>query len=407
MKPSAFFELVDRRYFLDVVNRVDTPAYVFFANVVRHRVQQVRDAVGPRFDVLFAVKANPNADILRLLSCSGVGFDVASGGELEYVLAAGAEPRHVEFTGPGKSEDELEAAVRCGVGSINAESLEELDAIAATAVKLGQVAQVGLRINPRSRGGGGIRMGPDNQFGLREDDVPDACTLLQRHRDRLRLVGLHVHAGSQILNATTLVDNVRITLEHAAELEQRCGPLSKVNFGGGWGVEYWDGQSPLDLDAVREQVRAVMDGSARHRLNDACRFHVEPGRFLVAESGVFVVSIRYVKRGYSKLFAIADGGISQNSLLGGGIGQVLRRDGHYEILPKSPSEAGVTTRAVVSGPLCLPHDILLNDAPWPNDVPVRGDRICFFNCGAYGLSASPVHFLGHRPAQEILVEQSL
>ncbi len=383
-----------------------TPVYLVYERIVADRAAALSRALGPRFELLFATKANPLPALLSRMRALGLGFDVASGGELDAALAAGADPARVELTGPGKSDTELARAVAAGVGSVNVESLDELDRLAAIATARGVRARVGLRVNLRSAAFGGIRMGGDAQFGLREDELDAAVDRVLGAPAALALEGLHVHQGSQVLDARAMVARFEATLGVAARVAARAGPLAKLNLGGGFGVDYWEGQAPLDLDALGRGVEALLAGPAGAAASGGCRLLVEPGRFLAAEAGVFAVSVRHVKEGYERTFAIADSGLHHASLLSGGLGQVLRRDFRHVVLPAgAPSSAPPAPGArpvSLAGPLCLPQDVLLTDAPWPPPGPRRGDTVCFLNCGAYGRSASPVGFLGHEACAEVV-----
>jgi diaminopimelate decarboxylase len=247
-------------------------------------------------------------------------------------------------------------------------------------------------------------MGPDTHLGLREEELPEACGRVRASGGRLRLTGLHFHRGSQVLDPAAIADHFGTALELAAAVHREHHPIGKVNFGGGWGVDYWDGQAPLDLVDLAGRLAPIFDGPAARALPADCRWIVEPGRFLVAEAGIFAVSIRHAKQGYERHFAVADGGIHHCHMLSGGLGQVLRRDFRHEIWPAQPPAPGAAPcDASLAGPLCLPHDLLLQRAAWPGGPPRAGDRVVFFNCGAYGLTASPSQFLGHPPPRELLL----
>src|SRR5690606_11563750 len=252
MSPDEFYSIVARQKLIDVALGVKTPGYVWFRPIVERQVRRLRDALGPRFKLHFAVKANPHPSMLRLIRELGLGADVASAGELERVLECAFEPEAVEFSGPGKRESELATGGEAGVGGIHVESLTELELLERLARERGRRANVGLRVNPSSKARTGLRMAGATQFGISEEDVGSALERLAA-ATYLEFVGLHVHMGSQILDADTIVQIYRTCLEIAALMTERTGrPLRKLNFGGGWGVTYFEGQKPLDLSSARQ-----------------------------------------------------------------------------------------------------------------------------------------------------------
>jgi diaminopimelate decarboxylase len=181
------------------------------------------------------------------------------------------------------------------------------------------------------------------------------------------------------------------------------GPLPKLNLGGGWGVTYFDGQKPLDLDAIRTGLRELLDrGDLRAQL-DGTRLIVEPGRFLVAEAGVYLTQVLYRKQSGGKTFLIVDGGMHHHYVLAGGMGQVLRRNFLVEIFPGAERPRASETQAVeIAGCLCTPQDVLAHGVPCEAGVR-RGDYAVFFNSGAYGSTASPIGFLSHPPPGMVVV----
>jgi diaminopimelate decarboxylase len=333
----------------------------------------------------------------------GLGADVASGGELSRVLEAGFDPAHVEFSGPGKRASELALAIESGVGSVNVESIGELDLLAKLADERGTRARVGLRVNPSTKARAGLRMAGATQFGISEEDIPTALDRLRR-APSVELTGLHVHVGSQVLEAGAVIQIYRTCLELARSLVEHTGrPLQKVNFGGGWGVTYFDGQKPLDLAATFEGISQLIEDKVFATVMDGARLIVEPGRFLVAESGVYATRVLYRKRSGETEFAVVDGGLNTNYLLAGGMGQVIRRNFQLDALTDSEGRVRGPSRAMtVAGCLCTPQDVLAHNVECADVSP--GDYVLFFNCGAYGATASPMDFLSHPPPAEVLVD---
>lgn len=404
MTRGEFFDLVGREEIQRLARASGTPAYLYFLRVVRKRHADLVGCLPRRFDVYYAVKANPHPGLLRQLGSMGIGADVASIGELEAAISQGIPPERVEFSGPGKTESEIAKAIQHGVSSINAESLAELDIIARASVREERIAQVGIRLNPGvAPTQAGLRMSGATQFGIQAAELEQALRFIRSNDRALRFTGLHVHTGSQILSSEAVAENFRSILELAL-LTEDLGllPLQKINFGGGWGISYFPHQAPLDLADLSSRLADLFNDSRYASLKTA-RHIVEPGRFLVGESGVYVTTVLYRKPGARREFLIVDGGMHQHYLLAGGMGQVIRRNFELDYFPvfDRPSRHGSTFD--VAGCLCTPQDLLATDVLAHCDV-CPGDHIVFFNSGAYGLTASPLLFLGHRLAAETALD---
>ena len=177
-------------------------------------------------------------------------------------------------------------------------------------------------------------------------------------------------------------------------------PISKINFGGGWGISYFPNQTSLNLKQLADGLKEVFS-SAKYSKLSQMRHIVEPGRFLVGECGLYVTRVLYKKPGVRREFLIVDGGMHHHYLLAGGMGQVIRRNFEIDVV-STYSQANMTPTAYdIAGCLCTPQDMLANDFHSEREIHV-GDRIVFFNSGAYGLTASPINFLGHKPPSEII-----
>lgn len=404
MTPSEFYRIVSREYLQQQVFAAQTPAYLFFEPVIRSRVAQMRRALGPRFDVNYAMKANPHADVLKLARELDLGVDVASGGELRAALDAGVDKRRIEFSGPGKTSSELKLALDSRIGCINVESLGEIELLRslASSMRDNLPVRVGIRLNPDIDVRAGLRMGSAPQFGVPTQDREQAVEQLLGNPD-MDFVGLSMHIGSQILEADAVVSIFEAGLDLATLITGQIGrPLKKLNFGGGWGVNYFDGQAPLDLDSVAEGIGELL-ARPEYAALEQTSFLVEPGRFLVAESGVYATRVLYRKRAGETEIVVVDGGLNSNYVLAGGMGQVIRRNFQLEVFGEGEVRAPAPKRLfTIAGCLCTPQDILAQNLELEHDV-VPGDCIVFFNCGAYGASASPSRFLSHGDVSELVV----
>ena len=403
----ALDEWLDRDRLLQLVESLELPGYVLYLPHVRRQVAALRKALGPRFTIYYAVKANPHRRLLETLAGLGVGADVASLGELQAALSAGMKPRNISFSGPGKTGEELSAALEHGIGAINVEGLEELDELIRLAERLDRPAHIGLRINPGAGGArGGLRMAGDTQFGIDESLVPAVVERLATASARwVRFAGLHVHAGSQILDPAVIVDHVRGVMDLALRLEHAgIPPMSRINFGGGWGVSYFSNQHPLDVTKVGSELAAMLARPPYRDIAARAELILEPGRWLVAEAGIYVARVLYRKRSGRKEFAIVDGGMHHNYLLAGGMGQVIRRNFALIIIPPRGArrEPVDGLELDIAGRLCTPQDVLATGVQVEREV-LRGDYVVFLDCGAYGWTASPVDFLSHpRPALHLI-----
>jgi len=405
MTKEKFYACIVREKLARRLRQTNTPCYLFFQNLIRQRIGDLKNCLKSRFSIHYALKANPHPVILRMMADSGLGADVASAGELEAALDAGIPAENIEFSGPGKTENELMLAVNNGIGSVNAETLDELRILARLSGQCGISPNVGIRVNPDFKKlKSGLRMAGDTQFGIPEDQAEQALHFLREHSGKMNFTGIHVHAGSQILDARSVADNIRNIMDVALNFEKIGGlSVGKINFGGGWGVNYFPNQEPLDLNLVSAELDALFQKSPYQELSERTKLIVEPGRFLVAEGGIYVTKLLYRKQVRSKEFAIADGGMHQNYLLAGGMGQVIKRNFEMDILPEADTlgdRPKKTFKMDIAGKLCTPQDILAVNFGCESEV-FPGDYVIFLNCGAYGLSASPVNFLSHPLPEEV------
>jgi diaminopimelate decarboxylase len=379
-----------------------TPLYVYSAAVLDRAWSLLRQTFPARFTISYSVKANPNPAILGWFVAKGCGLEVASAGELALARAAECPPDEIVFAGPGKTEAELEEALAKGIGEIHAESRLEVRRIAAIARHLGLRAPVALRVNPAAEvQGGAIRMGgKPTAFGIDEEALDETVDAVEREAD-LDLRGLHLFTGTQILDHDVLLRQYAKGVELARRVASRrqC-PLATLDFGGGLGVPYFPGERPLDTSALHEGLVALAAKIERDPLVAPTRLLIEPGRFLVAEAGIYVTRINDVKVSRGKTFVILDGGMNHHLAASGNLGQVIRRPFPMAVVNKLDREAREVVEVV--GPLCTPLDTLGRDVKLPN--PEVGDLLGVFQSGAYGLTASPVNFLSHPTPAEVLIE---
>lgn len=385
-----------------LAERFGTPLYVYDAGVIRGKLARLRRCL-PGFEVHYSVKANPNPAIVRLLLEEGCGLEIASGGELQLALACGCPAGRILFAGPGKTEAELARAVEAGVGEIHVESEAEIRRLERLARANGRRVDVALRINPgaAARGGAMVMGGQASPFGFDEELLPELVERLAAAPD-LRLSGLHVYCGTEILDAEVLLEMYRHTLEVAGRLADLAGrELETVDFGGGLGVPYFERDAELDLERVGASLAPLLAQARRRRGLERARFVVEPGRYLTAESGVYLARVVCVKRSRGVTYLVLDGGLNHNLAAAGCLGQVLRRN--YPVAIANRLEEPATATCDVVGPLCTPLDTLARKARLPEAA--EGDLVAIFQSGAYGLTASPNDFLSHPTPCEALAER--
>jgi len=374
-----------------------TPLFVYSADLVRQRVAQLRTAMPDRLALHYAVKANPFGPLLALMDGLVDGFDIASGGELDLVRAAGIDPAAVSFAGPGKRDAELEAAIALGV-TLNCESEGEAARALAIGERLGIAPRIAIRVNPDfDLKGSGMKMGGGAKpFGLDAERVPALARQLIAAGAQWQ--GFHIFAGSQALDASAIAETQGQTLALAARLAEEIGaPPPRCNLGGGFGIPYFPGDAALDLEAVGAALEARLAALPAVLADTA--FCIELGRYLVGEAGVYLTRIVDRKVSHGETFLIVDGGLHHQLAASGNFGTVVRRN--YPVAIASRFGAEAQEEASVVGCLCTPLDRLAEKGGFPRAE--VGDLVAVFAAGAYGATASPAMFLGQGPAGEMLV----
>jgi len=403
MKKEDFYRIIPKEDIRKLVKETELPAFIYFKKIVKRKYDELLDCLPRGFEIHYAFKANPNQDILGFIRSLGVGADVASLGELRLAMEIGYPIRKIEFTGPGKTIEELSLAIDLGISSINVESISEINNIFDLCRIKGKRANLGIRLNPKAKSSSSaMKMSGDTQFGIIEDDLEQAFALIKNGSEVLKFTGLHMHLGSQFLEAEKIISNFRFILEKADDIANRFKTeLKKINFGGGWGIDIFGNKPPLDLPVVKRSLSELFTDSKNRTHFENTRFVVEPGRFLVAESGIYAVNVLYRKNGYKKEFLVVNGGMHQNYLAAGGIGQVIRRNLQVDVVPENDCSERIA-KYTIAGALCIPDDVLASEIELHADIR-EGDILLFHNCGAYSYSASPLKFLSHTFPKEIVI----
>jgi diaminopimelate decarboxylase len=375
-----------------------TPFFAYDRARLDERVELLRSTLPAQIELGYAVKANPMPAVVQHLSGLVDWLDVASAGEMKTALDTAIAPAQVSFAGPGKTPAELDRAVAAGI-TIELESETEAARVAETGARLGLRPRVAIRVNPDFKvKGSGMRMGGGaQQFGVDAERVPSLLSSLAGAD--LDLLGFHVFAGSQNLNAEILCEAQRATVALALRLADAApAPIRYLNIGGGFGIPYFDGDRPLELAPIGDNLDGLLADAIRPNLPQA---HVvlELGRYIVGECGVYVTRVVDRKRSRGKTFLVVDGGLHHQLAASGNFGQVIRRN--YPVAIAGATEEDARETVSVVGCLCTPLDLLADEVTLPRAR--IGDLVVIFQAGAYGLTASPTAFLGHPPPAEVLV----
>lgn len=384
-----------------IVAQYGTPLFIYSGDMLDRKWTLLRKTLPNRFLIYYSVKANPNRAILKHFLRKGCGLEIASGGEFQQAMAAGCSPENIVFAGPGKTEAELELVLASRVGEIHAESPLEIERIAEISRRLAVRAYVALRVNPSGEAqGGAMRMGGrSTPFGIDEEAL-DLVLDRVLSDPAIEFRGIHLFTGTQILDYSVLLTQYRKGLEIAHRVANRLqGPLHTVDFGGGLGIPYFPGEQELDMEGLRDGLVKLLTEFTDEAFLAETQFIVEPGRYLVAEAGVYVARVNDIKVSRGKKYLVLDGGMNHHLAASGNLGQVIKRNFPMAILNRLDSKAQDAVDIV--GPLCTPLDTLARDVWLPLCEP--GDLVGVFQSGAYARTASPLSFLSHPTPPEVLV----
>ncbi len=373
----------------ELVKKWGTPLYLYSQQAITDAYTDFENALHPlAHQICYAVKANHNLSILRLLSSLGAYFDIVSGGELARLQAAGIAPSRVLFAGVGKTEQEIAHALRLGIHCFNVESEAELSCLMRVAQHLQCKAPFALRINPDVDAHTHPHMATglkDNKFGI---SLTQALSLYQSAAQSpyLKILGLSCHLGSQITSLTPYQSALDILLRFIDTLTQQGIMLQHVDIGGGFGIPY----RPTDqVPSIAEFMTVIKN----KLLGLRCKLYIEPGRSLVGAAGALATRCLYVKPTPTKQFAIVDTGM--HHLL-----RPALYTAYHPILPVSEPQSTATISYEVVGPICETADVLAAARELPPLSP--GDLLLIMQTGAYGMVMSS-HYNSHPRPAEVLV----
>lgn len=362
---------------------VGTPAYVYSLPRILENLKDIRAAF-PGAEIHFSVKSNHNLAVLRALAEAGAGMDAVSAGEIALALAAGAKPEDIVFAGAAKSEAELRFAVQQGIGWVNIENTDEAGLLNEIVAEEGRApVRVALRYNPEVAANTHPHIATGHsaaKFGLNADDLRG---LLARRAElaHLRIAGLHVHIGSQLRDTGATAEAVR----HALKLIEHEADITTLNLGGGFPAAYEGGEvlpTPADFAGA---VLPLLQGRGLNLL-------LEPGRSLVADAGVLLMQVLYVKDQGDQHFVLVDAGMTE-------LIRPMLYEAHHAIVPLIEAEA--VREVIVAGPVCESTDVLARAVPLPEVK--RGDLLAALTAGAYGMVMASNYNARLRPP-EVVVE---
>jgi len=375
----------------DLAGSVGTPFYCYStATLERHYRVFAEAFAGEQIMICYALKANSNQSVLRTLAKLGAGADVVSGGELKRALAAGVPPNKILFSGVGKTEAELRAALSSDIFCINIESEPELELLSRLAVETGKTARISVRVNPDVDAGTHAKISTgksENKFGIPLSQARGVYARAAK-LPGIEVTGADMHIGSQITDLARMETAFRILAEFVQALRADGHTISHVDFGGGLGIPYYmEREAPPAPDAYAAMVKRVV-----HNLG--CTLMFEPGRMIVGNAGILVTRVIYVKHGEAKNFVVIDA--AMNDLI-----RPTLYEAHHDILPVVKVVGARSMVADVVGPVCESGDYLALDRTLP--APKSGDLLAIMTAGAYGAVQSGTY--NTRPlVPEVLVK---
>ena len=378
--------------------QANRPTYVYDLDNIKLRGEALKAAFKTtRCAVHYALKANNHPQILRLMQSLGFGADTVSAGEIRLALAAGMKPDQIIFSGVGKTVREIEFAIRTKIKQINIESPQELERVIESARRLGACVDVAFRMNPD--------VNPDthpyittgfreNKFGMDESFLPELKVLLRNATDAVRLRGLTLHIGSQLLEIQSIRDAIEKTLAVHATLEADGFVLDRLDIGGGIGINYGTSQEDSEFEMIRNYGKMVQTITQ----NLSVEIMLEPGRILVARAGMLLTEVQYIKRAPAKTFAIVDTGM--HHLL-----RPALYGAKHRVVPIEESRLASQASELydVVGPICESSDCLARDIRL--DSLCQGDWLGLADSGAYGFTMAS-HYNAHELPEQICVSDA-
>ncbi len=355
----------------EIAKKIGTPFYCYSSSAIINRFDKLKGA----FDennvlIAYSVKANSNQAIISLLANRGAGADIVSLGELERAIRAGIEPKKIIFSGVGKSEEELARALELNIHCFNLESEAELIRLNNIAAQMDKIAPVSVRINPDidAKTHKKISTGKsENKFGV---PYKQAVEIYQKIADstNLKAIGIDMHIGSQIIDLTPFDNAFALMADLVLELKSLGHNIEHFDVGGGLGISHGKNEKEPDIKAYAKIVQKYLD-------KIDCKLILEPGRWLVGNSGILVTKVEYIKRGEDKDFVIVNAGM--NDLL-----RPTLYEAHHDVLTIEQKNGKKEIIADIVGPICESSDYMAQSRYMLNVE--QGDLLAIMSAGAYG-----------------------
>jgi len=372
-----------------------TPVFLYDLKGITSRFRDLQKP-WPETRIYYAMKANPHPEVMQTLQRLGAGVDVVSGGEITRALECGFVGSNLVFSGVGKSREEIELALQIKIHQINVESIPELKRIASIAKEKNTTVDVVLRVNPNVS----IQTHPyiatglhENKFGLEFGAWPEIKTIFQQNR-HVKLVGLSLHLGSQMLEFEGIKEALRLTKPFFQEIQKEFRTLHRFDFGGGLGIFYDHHDMAEEERLLQTYAEVVKEELKELTTNRGLELQTEPGRWLVAHAGILLTEIQYIKKTSHKNFAIVNTGM--HHLL-----RPALYDAHHQIFPLQQFADRKTETYDVVGPICESADFL---AKARSLVECReGEVLCIADTGAYGMAMASNYNLQTK-AKEIFLK---
>ena len=369
-----------------------TPFYAYNADLIARQCSRMTEGfAGQKIDLRYAIKANDNPEILKIVASHGIGACLVSSGELTRALASGIRQGNMLMNGIGKTENEIRSAIAAGIGQLNIESLPELERVSAIAAEMGKRIVICLRINPDIAANTHTHTATarrTDKFGLLVEDLPAARTIIAASPS-LDWRGYSCHIGSQIHGVAELADSYRYMVDLFAREKQTQTQFDRLDLGGGFGVSYSG-----DAYAQPADYAALVGDLTSDLQAQGVRIQVEPGRYIVAEAGTLVTRVQYVKDSGGMRFVIVDA--AMNDLIRPAL------YGAYHPIKLARASTAPMQSAAIVGPVCESADYFAKDEPLPGDV-AQGDILAIGFAGAYGAAMGSFYNARSRLA-EVLVE---
>ena len=373
-----------------IIDQYHSPIYIYDASIIRDQYRKLRKAMPEKIDIFYAMKPNPTRAIVELLVDQGAGVEVASIGDLVTCQQIGVDPRNIAYAGPAKTDKELQLSIEMGIHAIHAESLNEIKRINEFAKQANKTQSVALRINTNFE----IHdthmsmSGKAKKFGIDESVMVNVIKQALKLK-YIELNGIHVYSATGILSEDEFLLNMRKSFE-TAEIANKYFKVTSVDFGGGFGIDY-SLQRKFNMDYLAPKVNELLESFSFINENNT-RIITEPGRYLVAESGIYITKVIDRKISHGQNMLNCDGGIHhflRTALLG---------SQHPIVNLSRKSETG--DKFEIGGNLCTPIDSLGSAVSLPEDT-APGDYIGVFLAGAYGYTVAMSLFLNNALPAEV------